>query len=187
MKYRLLMATVTEAELDKAILPAVTALRGKLRLSSGTPNQLMRAFGIADLWNEVKVDRLMTLLSCLDSNREAVRGAAEAMLFLEQKIECSENFILSVPHCKHRGWSGTWVGDIRLWMDDNSIKVTGAPQLLKLRIGDEMLANAVQDNDEEERGWVTHGCWCRSSRSAARRGPVSDCDAVYISECIFVR
>ena len=106
MLYRLLFATVTEKEVENAIMPAWKALKNKIHLPSvGAPNQLLKAVGIGDLWNSLKVDRLMLLLNCLESGRDTLRHAAEAMVFLEQRMECNEDFVLSHNHCKERGWT----------------------------------------------------------------------------------
>ena len=156
--YRLLFATVSEAQLEKAISPAWQALKAKLRLARSSPTLLLKAVGIGDVWHQMKVERLLVLLRCLDSHRASLRETAEAMVFLEQRWESAGEPILSVGHCSPRGWSGTLVGDLRMWMKQLDLRVVGGKGLQLLRIGDAAISDMART--EEERSLLTAGAWC---------------------------
>ena len=57
--YRLLFATVAEEDVAKAIQPAWEAYRAGLGTSKSTSFKLMQAMGYGDMWNTLKVDRVM--------------------------------------------------------------------------------------------------------------------------------
>ena len=101
--YRLLFATCTEAEIERAVRPAFKAFKAKVRCGMSAPTKLLQAFGIGELWHRLKVDRLLVLLRCLNSHREMLRNAARAMLHMESLWESTQSPILSVPHCTERG------------------------------------------------------------------------------------
>lgn len=85
----------------------------------------------------------MSLLRALCSDKPHVNEAALAMLHLEQKWEGSGMPCLHRGHCAHRGRSGTWVGDLRVWMRSVGIYVEGGKGLMPLRSGDFCIVDEV--------------------------------------------
>ena len=155
--YKALFGEITEPQFYEALRPAWSAYKSKLGLSRSTPTLAAQAFGIGDTWSILMVDRLMSLLRALCSDKPHVNEAALAMLHLEQKWEGSGMPCLHRGHCAHRGRSGTWVGDLRVWMRSVGIYVEGGKGLMPLRSGDFCIVDEV---DESEKGVVSAGLWC---------------------------
>ena len=156
--YRLLFATCTEAEIERAVRPAFKAFKAKVRCGMSAPTKLLQAFGIGELWHRLKVDRLLVLLRCLNSHREMLRNAARAMLHMESLWESTQSPILSVPHCTERGWSGLFVGDLRAWMKTVQVEVRGGDCLQMRRVGDKAIGDMADNGGT--RALLCMGCRC---------------------------
>jgi len=156
--YRLLFATVSESQLSEALSPAWQVYKRKLKLARSSPTHLLHAMGIGEIWHRIKVDRFLVLLRCLDSHRLALRETAEAMLFLEQQWEAEEQPIMSVGHLSQRGWSGTLVGDVRMWMHKMQVRVEGGKRMQKLRENDVFITSLAMN--EADRALLSAGAWC---------------------------
>jgi len=155
--YKLLFATVSQTEMDKALRPAFTAFKRCLSFQTrGTSNGLIHACGFGEIWHRLNIDRLSTLLRCLESRRETLRQAAQAMLHAELLWNPTRSGILEEPYNWERGWSKGWVGQLRQWMMKMNIKVHGCTGLQPRRHGDKLLIDLVS-SDEDKAG--LHGGW----------------------------
>ena len=114
--YKLLFATLTEAEIAGAMKHAWGAYKSRLGLSRSTTTAVAQSMGIGEVYHRLMVERLTVLMRCLESPKQKLRLAAAVSLRLETLWESSGGSALAAPHCAERGWSGLWVGDLRKWM-----------------------------------------------------------------------
>ena len=152
-----MFATISEAKFNEVMQPVWSAYKSAMHLARSTSSKLLGAMGFGNLWHRLKADRLLVLIRCLSSRNVYVKQVTRATLFLEAQWASTGNAVMETPHCEGRGWSGTWVGDLRIWMREQGLSLSGGPRLEILREGDAFLGD--EESLQSKQVEVTIGLW----------------------------
>ena len=155
--YRLMFATISEAKFNEIMQPAWSAYKSAMHFARSTSSRLLGAMGFGNLWHRLKADRLLVLIRCLNSRNKYVKQVTVATLFLEAQWASTGEAVMGTPHCAGRGWSGTWVGDLRIWMREQGLSLSGGAKMELLREGDAFLGD--EESLRSQQTEVTLGLW----------------------------
>ena len=151
--YKLMVASIGEQDMQAVQSKCYIACKAALGLARSTPNDVVSAVVSLDWWNRHCTNQMLMVMKMLLSNRDQTKGMLVSSLQMHQLWAGSMELGLGEPESQGRGWDGTMLGRLPLWMGQHGFQLKGGGALPLGREHDQQLTvlargNAVEDEKE---------------------------------------
>ena len=158
--YKMMVASVGERDFQTIQAGCYTACKAAIGLARTTPNDVVSAVVSLDWWNQHCVGQILMVMKMLLSSRVQTRGLLESSVRMHQLWSGAAEAGLGDSEAQSRGWDGTMLGRLHMWMGKHGFQLKGGGSLPLGREHDvQLTALAAGASAESERELVATGAW----------------------------
>ena len=127
--YKMMVASVGERDFQTIQAGCYTAYKATVGLARTTPNDVVSAVVSLDWWNQHCVGQILMVVKMLLSNRVQTKCLLESSVRMHQLWSGAAEAGLGDGEAQSRGWDGTMLGRLHMWMGKHGFQLKGGGQL----------------------------------------------------------